>query len=256
MSDIENQENIESSVPAGVPADVPAGGKPPRMDGVPPEKQAPVVPEADKRISKEEPAIESGNPVLDTAIHAVMATSGATADDLERIAGAAIAAGDISKLDYQYLYENFKDHAQAIIQLAGAVLEAKSQTDAQLTNAVYALAGGEANWNAAVGMFNQVAPDYMKTVVKTMIDSGKVQEGAKVLMEFVSSAGVVPHGTEPNVTTVARGMGNTGLSAAEFKAEMQKLKQEAGNRSLESGQFAGRYNDLLTRRAQGRQLGM
>lgn len=242
-------ENTQTDVPAGVPAGVPQGGKPPRMDGVPQEKQATVAQASPDRV-------ESGNPVLDTAINAVMATSGATSADLERIAGAAIESGDLSKLDYQYLYENFKDHASAIIELAGAVLESKAQTDVKLTNAVHALAGGEQQWNAAVGVFNQVAPEYMRTVVKSMIDSGKVQEGAKVLMDFVNQSGVIPTGKEPSIATAALGVGNTGLSATEFKTEMQKLKQEAGNRSLESGQFAERYNTLLARRAQGRQFGM
>ena len=47
-----------------------------------------------------------------------------------------------------------------------------------------------------------------------------------------------------------------GLSFDELKVELGKLVQEAGGASLESGTYGRRYQDLMKRRAIGRQQGI
>ena len=203
----------------------------------------------------EAPVIEStGNAVLDVAVGTFVAMTGCTDADIKRALGKAVEYAD----DTAFLKERFGKHGDQAIALAKAVLQqelaqaASSKAAAQA--AVVEVAGSAENWNSAVTVFNAHADAETKQMVKVLLDNGLIKQGAAQLMQFVQASGRVPvvsglklQGNPANA--------NAGLSAAEFSSELQKLKTEAAGRSLETGAFGVRYNELMQRRAAGRAAG-
>ena len=215
------------------------------------EQKPDVVPEAS--------AIEStGNAVLDVAVGTFVSMTGCTDADIKRALGKAAEYADEGLIDTAFLKERFGKHGDQAIALAKAVLQqelaqaASSKAAAQA--AVVEVAGSAENWNSAVTVFNAHADAETKQMVKVLLDNGLIKQGAAQLMQFVQASGRVPvvsglklQGNPANA--------NAGLSAAEFSSELQKLKTEAAGRSLETGPFSVRYNELMQRRAAGRAAG-
>ena len=207
----------------------------------------------------EAPAIEStGNAVLDVAVGTFVSMTGCTDDDIKRALGKAAEYADEGLIDTAFLKERFGKHGEQAIALAKAVLQqelaqaASSKAAAQA--AVVEVAGSAENWNSAVTVFNAHADAETKQMVKVLLDNGLIKQGAAQLMQFVQASGRVP------VVSGLKLQGNpasasAGLSAAEFSSELQKLKTEAAGRSLETGPFSVRYNELMQRRAAGRAAG-
>lgn len=262
-----NENTIDNTLPPGVP---PAGNPP----VVPPTVTVPVVPvvnpvtpvttpttvpvEAPKEtaVSNDLPASYTGNATLDVAINAFAQTTGASTDDLQRAVSNALQYGDESLIDVAFITEKFGKHAPQALALAKAAVADINQQHAQAKQAVYATAGGEQNWNQAVSVFNTSAPEHVKVAVQTLVNSGRIQEGAQLLLDVVKGSGLLPQ-VNPTLTGGASTAPAGGaLDAASFRKEMEALKKEAGNRSLESGVFGQRYQVLIQRRAAGRQIGL
>lgn len=255
----------------GLPPGVPPAGNPPVVPTPPVAPVVPVVPKPpvpptppapanpapkEEAVPDNTPAAPSntGNTALDAAIDVMVRATGATQADLDRATDKAFQYGDPNLVDEHFLREKFGAYAEQAIALAKAAVDQAKSNVAALKQTVHDVAGGEANWNNAVALFNQNAPDHMKSAVKHLIDTGKVSEGAKLLMDSVVQAGLLPsQSNEFNGSTVTTAHG--ALSAEQFKAELATLRKEAGNRSFESGPFADKYNQLIQRRAQGRRLG-
>ena len=258
MSDNTNE------LPPGVP---PAGNPPqpvvqvpaaPVVPAVKPEVPAvkPEVPEVKQEAQPSTATFETGNAVLDAAIGVMVASTGATQADVDRLVTKALEYGNADLIDEAFARERFEDKADQILALARAAVAEQSASVERSKQAVFTIAGGQDNWNSAVSIFNSSAPAHIKEAAKMLLDSGKVQEGAKLVMDTVVQAGLVP---QVNPTVQAGGVvpSNTGaLSAADFSKAMTELKQKAGNRSLESGPFAGEYQQLIQRRAAGRRAGI
>lgn len=249
-----------------LPPGVPPAGNPPQPVVPVPVPPAPVVPEV-PAVKPEVPEVkqeaqpsaatfETGNAVLDAAIGVMVASTGATQADVDRLVTKALEYGNADLIDEAFARERFKDKADQILALARAAVAEQSASVERSKQAVFAIAGGQDNWNSAVSIFNSSAPAHIKEAAKMLLDSGKVQEGAKLVMDTVVQAGLVP---QVNPTVQAGGVvpSNTGaLSAANFSKAMTELKQKAGNRSLESGPFAGEYQQLIQRRVAGRRAGI
>lgn len=244
---------IQPTAPT-LPVGVPPAGNPPRMpEGVAP---APVVPApVAPVVTPSTITANTGSAALDAAISVLAGASGATDADLQRIAGNALQYNDPSLIDRAFLQEKFGKHAAQFEALAVAAIQEQQNSQSRATTEVHAMAGGQAQWDQAVAVFNQSAPDHMRAAVKALIDSGNTKQGAQLLIEAVRGSGLVPN-ANPLVSGGAAVPSSQGaLGKAEFQAEMAKLKTEAGNRSLETGAFADRYQQLLQRRAIGRTLG-
>lgn len=195
----------------------------------------------------------TGDAVLDMGIDAVTRLSGCSRDDFIRIVGKAVERNDISLLDEAFVNEKYGDYKEHFRQITQALIDKRVADTETHVKVAYGVAGSEEAWKNAVGVFNQNAPEHMKLAVKTMIDNGNVKEGAQLLMEVVRNLGV------PGSTSglpVGNGTSKAGLSADQFREEMNKLIKEAGNRSLESGIYGERYQELLARRAIGRKAGL
>lgn len=128
-----------------------------------------------------------------------------------------------------------------------AALEAREE--AQLTAAIHAAVGGEANWNAAVGIFAS-APPHIRTIVSHLFDSkvpSNVEAGIKTIAEFAQQNGGImqPAGVFPGGAAV--GAANT-LDKIGFQEELQKLDKHS--RSYEQQRA-----ELFVRRKAGKDLG-
>lgn len=200
--------------------------------------------------------VQTGNPALDTAIGVMLNTVQATQADVDRLVNKALEHNAVDLIDAAFARERFGDKADAIVQLAqAAVTESIARTERTIKE-VHTLAGGADNWQQIVSVFNSNAADHIRAAAKAMLDSGQVQQGAKFIMEQVQNSGLlIQQGQQVGGGAVVPAA-NGALSATAFAAEMNALRKEAGNRSLESGPFAERYQQLIQRRTAGKQLNL
>lgn len=211
----------------------------------------PTVPDAVSNVEFE----QTGNQQLDIAIDSFVRLTGATQQDIERATKSAIGYGDPTLVDEAFLKERFGKNADVAIKLAKeAVLDSVAQSEAAITT-VHTAAGGKAQWDSAVSVFNEKATPTMRSAVKLMMNSGDVKGGTELLLSYVKDSGLLPD-VNPLLNTGGANLGvSTGLSAGDFKTKMADLSKRAGNRSLENGPFAAEYNQLLAGRQAGRKLG-
>ena len=195
----------------------------------------------------------TGDAVLDMGIDAVTRLSGCSREDFIRIVGNAVTRNDISLLDEAFIDEKYGAYKEHFRQITQALIDKRVADTETHVKVAYGVAGSEEAWKNAVGVFNKNAPEHMKLAVKTMIDNGNVKEGAQLLMEVVRNLGVP---SKSGGLPSGNGSTNSGLSAQQFREEMHKLTVEAGGRSLESGIYGERYQELLARRAIGRKAGL
>lgn len=145
--------------------------------------------------------------------------------DFDRIFAKAIDAGDPKLLDLAYLREKAGANADGLVGLAESIVNFTNQQAQEQAKAIYALAGGETQWNAATAAFNANAPAEYKLAVKQLIDSGvrsNVEAGAKLVTQFALGQGYVP--TPAGLINSESGAPQgASLSKVEFQAELRKL---------------------------------
>lgn len=197
--------------------------------------------------------LETGNPIIDAGISMLQKVANLNNSDVQRALGNALKFNNPELIDTPFLKERFKDHADMAEMLCKAYFkEAQSSADS-LVQDVYKAAGGQEQWNVLKDSFKAKAPAHQQAAARALIDSGKVNEGVSLILDYCRSQGlVVTQGTQVKGQA---GLAGAALSSSEFSAEYAKLRKEAGNRSLQSGPFAARYESLLARRQAGKSIG-
>lgn len=170
--------------------------------------------------------------------------------DQERAISKALAYGDPELIDFAYLREIGGANAKALENLARGVVNYTVQQANAREQAVYASAGGQANWQAAVAEFGKSAPAHLKLAVKTMFDSGQsasVDAAAKTVLEYAKASGaaLVPAGLVQSGATASTALA---LDKFQFQAELRKLDKHAPN-------FEQLRGELFARRQLGKQSG-
>lgn len=284
----EQDTNVESQQVTQVPNEggpkIPGmPGKAPNMQGVPPEQvagapaeQAPPEAEAptgadldalkkllgteeEKEPPKDAPAPDegdielTGNPTIDAGIKLLQKVAKLQNSDVDRAMGNAIKFQNPELIDKSFLKERFGEHAEYAELLCQAYYKEAGDRTQAAVNQVFELAGGQDNWVHARDSFKAKAPAHQQAAAKALIDSGKVSEGVSLILDYCRSQGLVV--TQGAQVKGQAGLAGAALSASEFSAEYAKLRKEAGNRSLQSGPFAARYESLLTRRQAGKSIG-
>ena len=203
---------------------------------------------------------DTGNPVLDVAVNTFAKMTGATAADIEKAVASALKYNDPNLVDESFLKERFKGNAEQALQLAKAyVQQVNTQQAAQrqvAQQAVISVAGSEEAWTKAVDTFNAIADPETKGVIKTLLEAGHYKYGATQLMQYLQSSGRVPASSGQLLQGNASQGTLQGLSKDAFSTALQALKKEANGRSLESGIFGEKYNQLIQQRAIGRAAGI
>lgn len=172
--------------------------------------------------------------------------------DLDRVMSRALAYGDPTLIDVAYLNEKAGANAQQLVTIAQGIVQAVNAKSEAITQSVYAVAGGEAQWNASVAAFNQSAPQELRLTVAQMLDSTKdtlIQAGAKIISEFGKNSGMIPQMGAPLLQAAAGQFAGQGLSKADFKAELAKLRPDTPG-------FEAAREALFARRSLGKRSGL
>ena len=171
--------------------------------------------------------------------------------DLDRAIGKAIEDGRTDLIDVAYLREVGGANAQDLITIATGLVNAVAAKSASVSNEVHALAGGQANWDAGVAVFNQAAPSELRLVVAQMLDSGKeqlIKAGAKMVVEFSKNSGKLPNVNPLLQSGASAPAAAQALDKVAFQTELRKLDPN-------SRDFQSQREQLFARRQLGRQLG-
>ena len=171
--------------------------------------------------------------------------------DLDRAIGKAIEDGRTDLIDVAYLREVGGANAQDLITIATGLVNAVAAKSASVSNEVHALAGGQANWDAGVAVFNQAAPSELRLVVAQMLDSGKeqlIKAGAKMVVEFSKNSGKLPTVNPLLQSGASAPAAAQALDKVAFQTELRKLDPN-------SRDFQSQREQLFARRQLGRQLG-
>lgn len=189
----------------------------------------------------------SGDPVV-SSLSGILSGSGV---DVQKAIAKAVEYGDASLIDKAYIASVGGANAAHLTQLAEQLVAHTGRESEAAEAACYELAGGQANFHAAVAVWNKAAPGHLKAIVENMMDSGvraQSDAGAKMIVEFAKGnggllqpAGLVNPGS-------ARPGADAALSKEQFQAEMQKLDKNAPG-------YEQRRGELYGRRAMGKQLG-
>jgi hypothetical protein len=172
--------------------------------------------------------------------------------DLNRALGRAISTGDISVIDYAYIAEKGGAAARDIAEVAKGIVQSINAKSEQVTNAVFASVGGEANWDAATAVFNKDAPKAIRVTVAQMLDSSRpdlIQAAAQIVAEFGKNSTSLPFQGNPN-TVFAAGPGTAGaLTRQQFQQELRNLKPDTPD-------YVRVRETLFQRRALGKRQGI
>lgn len=189
------------------------------------------------------------DPVL-RSMATVMQTVGKDLD-MDRVFAKALETGDPEFIDVAYLKERGGANADQLVTIAQGIIQAVNAQAVAIQSEVHALAGSEANWNACTAAFNQNAPQALRQVVATMMDSGnkdQVKAASSLVIEFSKGSGFVPT-ANPTVQNGGAGVAAAqALSKDEFQVELRKLN--VNDRGFEKAR-----DELFARRQLGKKLG-
>lgn len=173
--------------------------------------------------------------------------------DMDRVFSKALEHGDAGLLDVAYLREKGGENAEQLLTIAQGIVSAVNAQGEALQKSVHEAAGGSATWNASTAVFNKAAPSELRTVAKLLLDSGdanKVKAGAKLVVEFAKSKGLVPqHSARVADGSTAAMPAAAGLSKPAFQDELRKLNTQARD-------YTEQREALFARRAFGRTIGL
>ena len=196
-----------------------------------------------------------GNSYIETSINHLTSTLGVSADTFDNVIAAAVQYGDANLINPAALGVQLTPEQTAQVkQLAQGAVQYIQAENARVDNIAYAAAGGKAQWEQASGTFNAVANPDTRSYVQYLVDSGNHEQAAQVVLNTVRGYGYQPQGQAPVAPSAIAGQ--QGLSGAAFKDAIGKLKQEAGNASLETGIYREKYDALVQQRMLGRQQGL
>lgn len=233
-------------------------GAPTISSVVPPIPEAKPAPSPTPEVPKVETSVNftSGNAALDAAVNSVAKVAGATDADIQRAIGVALERGDVSLIDKAFIAEKFGANATTFSTIAETlVTEAKAaaeQYNATVDAAIKEVVGDRATWDKHAEAFKATAPAHIQAAARAMLDSGFVKEGMQFVLSHTNGSVV------PNTGNLIGGVPSgqpAGLSAEEFRIEQSKLMKEAGNRSLESGDYNNRLQALIKQRQIGKANG-
>lgn len=173
--------------------------------------------------------------------------------DLNRAIGKAIEYGDPELVDAAYLKDIGGEKANALVNVAKQIVTAVDAKSKATIQQVYTDAGGQAQWEAAVALFNKNAPKHIKEVAQELLNSSqfsKIQTGAKFVTEYAKSQGGLS--TTPDFLTPSgyQGDSSQALDKVTFQQELRKLAPEHQNPN-----YVQERNELFRRRQLGKNLG-
>lgn len=200
--------------------------------------------------------VQVGDSFVDTSINYLTTELGVDVDAFDAVYEHAVKHDDLSLINPDALGKQLTPEQRVRVQqLATAAVQKHKSAVQAAKQEIYGVAGSEEQWTQAVQAFNSNAEPDAMGYAKYLADTGKLKQAAEYVLRYNQQQGL------QNVQTQAPLQGGTGsvrngISKAEYTAEISKLELEAGNRSLGSGTYKARLDDLNARRALGRSQGL
>lgn len=223
--------------------------------GVPVQQTVQTPPQPAAPTPTAQPVPQSGSNYIETSINHLTSSLGVSADKFDAVIASAIQYGDPNLINPAALGVQLTPEQTAQVQsLAQGAVQYVNAENSRVDNIAYTAAGGKAQWDQAAGVFSSSADANTKGYVEYLVSTGQHEQAAQVVLNTVRGYGYQPQGQAPiQASAIA---GQQGLTSAEFKDQIGKLKMEAGNQSLESGIFGERYQALIQQRALGAKQGL
>lgn len=228
--------------PAGVP-----------QAPVPVPEQAPVPAEA---VQKPVVPVQ-GETYLETSVNHFAAEVGIEADAIMESIEKALEHGDAGLINVSNLGTLTPEQAQRATQLAQMAYQHTQTEIANMQQAVYAAAGGEAQWNSAIAAFNASATDEAKGYVAYLADhAGNAKAAAEYVTKYVQNAGLTTQVTQAPIQGGTGAPVAQGLDKVGYTNGIHALEMQLAARSISQAEYNAQMADLDYRRQVGRNAGL
>ena len=200
-----------------------------------------------------------GSNPLETSINMFSHTTGIAPDSFVNAVQAALQYGDDNLIDVTSLTQGLTDpvaKAQAIA-LAKATYQHIQSEQSRVQSTAHQLAGGEAQWTAALEAFNTHADTRTRGYAKYLESEGDIEGAVQHIMQTVQNLGVV-NSQQGEFVTPSGGTPAQmqALSYAEYNAAIRELQREAGNAMTNPrSPHYQKFMQLQNAREQGKRLG-
>lgn len=146
--------------------------------------------------------------------------------DVQRAFGEAIASGDSSAIDVNYIREMLGDVADPIIQTMAGVADAYGNTSDTVYQEVFDSVGGQEQWQGIADFFNSNATELEKREARRLTTSknpNEIREGAEYVKTFAQRMGAMPK-TPVGIQAGAGNVGGAGLTEEQHLEEYWKIR--------------------------------
>lgn len=219
---------------------------------VPTPENPPVI----EKSEKVEQAPSTGATYLETTVNHFASEIGSTPEAIMGSIEKALEHGDVSLISVAELGTLTPEQTQRATQLAQMVYQHTQQEITNMQTAVYAAAGGQAQWDAAIQAFNASATDDAKGYVAYLADNaGNAKAAAEYVIKYVQQSGLATQVNKPQVHGGTGAPVATGLSVQEYKNGIHEIEVLRNERKITQSEYDVRMADLDYRRGVGRQQG-
>lgn len=175
--------------------------------------------------------------------------------DLMQAFGPAYETRDPRHVNEAYLAQFDQATAQTLRNQFGALLQAEQARDAQVVNTVHQMAGGQQQWESAVGVFNQAAPAEQKQVLVDLFNSGdpqKVAYATQQVLAYAQQSGRMIVRQPGNLPPGGPGAGASMMTREEFHSHLDML---AKAHQPGTPEYQRHYDQLIQQRQQAKSAG-
>ena len=169
----------------------------------------------------------------------------------------ALEHGDIGLINVANLGDLTPEQAQRATQLAQMAYQHTQNEIATMQQTVYAAAGGESQWNAAIAAFNASATDEAKGYVAYLADhAGNAKAAAEYVTKYVQGAGLTTQVTQAPVQGGTGAPVAQGLDKTSYTNGIHNLEVKLASRQITQAEYNTQMADLDYRRQVGRNAGL
>ena len=198
-----------------------------------------------------------GETYLETSVNHFAAEVGIESDAIMDSIEKALEHGDVGLINVSNLGDLTPEQAQRATQLAQMAYQHTQTEISNMQQAVYAAAGGEAQWNSAIAAFNASATDEAKGYVAYLADhAGNAKAAAEYVTKYVQGAGLT---TQVQQAPLQGGTGAPvaqGLDKQSYSNGIHSLEMKLASRQITQGEYNTHLSDLDYRRQVGRNAGL
>lgn len=222
-----------------------------------PQAPVPVPEKATEAVIQKPVQPVQGETYLETSVNHFAAEVGIKPDAIMESIEKALEHGDVGLINVANLGALTPEQTQRATQLAQMAYQHTQTEISNMQQAVYAAAGGEAQWNSAIAAFNASATDEAKGYVAYLADNaGNAKAAAEYVTKYVQGAGLT---TQVQQAPIQGGTGAPvaqGLDKQSYSNGIHSLEMQLASRQITQGEYNTQLADLDYRRQVGRNAGL